>query len=206
MIVVARRTQEETRSCILACAWDLFRQLGNRTTIADIAGKLGMSSANIYRFFPSKQALSEAVCASQLGGLADAARLAASGPGGAGARIRGVLLTLYHGMRDQMVNDKRVHEVVNVAMQENWPSIDAFLQRSGALIGELIAQGQRTGEFGPGDPASLGILTLQATILIHHPTNIAQCMGDDPDAEAEALIAFALRALANKSALQGAPR
>lgn len=199
MSVAARRSPEETRSCILACAWDLFRQLGYRTTIADIAGKLGMSSANIYRFFPSKQSLSEAVCASVLGALVDAMHQAAAGPGDAKARIRAVLPMLYHGMRDQMHNEKRAHEVVDVAMQEGWPSIDRFIERCASLLGELIAEGHRAGEFGPGDPAMLGMLALQATIIIHHPTMIAQCMGDDPNAEAEAIIAFALRALTNKT-------
>ena len=59
MNIAARRTPEETRAEILAAAWDLFRELGARATIADIAEKLGMSSANVYRFFPSKQALTE---------------------------------------------------------------------------------------------------------------------------------------------------
>ena len=47
MIVLDRRSSEDTRARILATAWDLFRQLGARTTIADVAEKLGMSSANI---------------------------------------------------------------------------------------------------------------------------------------------------------------
>ena len=78
MNVSPRRTPEETRTEILDVAWDLFRELGARTTIADIAERLGMSSANVYRFFPSKQALSEAICANQLGALIAAAR--AAGP------------------------------------------------------------------------------------------------------------------------------
>ncbi len=110
---------------------------------------------------------------------------------------------LYHGMRDQMVNEKRVHEVVDIAMAESWSSIDDFIERCAALIGGLVAEGQHAGEFGPGDPAMLGMLALQATIIIHHPTMIAQCMGDDPNAEAEAIIAFALRALTNKTSPQG---
>ena len=71
MAIVERRTPEETRGCILAVAWDLFRQLGTRTTVADVADKSGMSSANVYRFFPSKQALSEAVCEGLLGEIAE---------------------------------------------------------------------------------------------------------------------------------------
>ena len=66
-----RRTPEETRTCIMRVAWDLFRQLGPRTTIADVADKSGMSSANVYRFFPSKQALVEEVCLSLLAELAE---------------------------------------------------------------------------------------------------------------------------------------
>jgi AcrR family transcriptional regulator len=79
---VSRRTADETRQCILVAAWDLFRQVGFRkTTVADIAGALGMSSANIYRFFASKDALTEAICGNLLDALIEAARTAASGPG-----------------------------------------------------------------------------------------------------------------------------
>ena len=41
MAIVERQTPEETRGRILYVAWDLFRQLGARTTVADIAAKLG---------------------------------------------------------------------------------------------------------------------------------------------------------------------
>ncbi|MFZ0209549.1 MAG: helix-turn-helix domain-containing protein, partial [Roseiarcus sp.] len=67
--VVERRSPEETRARILEVAWDLIRELGARATIADVADRLGMSSANVYRFYPSKQALSEAVAISQLGAI-----------------------------------------------------------------------------------------------------------------------------------------
>jgi len=59
MIVLDRRSSDDTRPGFFATAWDLFRQLGARTTIADVAEKLGMSSANIYRFYASKQALAK---------------------------------------------------------------------------------------------------------------------------------------------------
>ncbi len=68
-IVTERRSSEETSARILEVAWDLFRELGARTTIADVAERLGMSSANVYRFYASKQALCEAVCSHQLGAM-----------------------------------------------------------------------------------------------------------------------------------------
>ena len=135
-------------------AWELFRQLA-RTTIADIAEALGMSSANIYRFFASKNAMTEAICGNLLGGLLEARRAIANGPGAAAERIAAVLMTLHRNYRDQMTHEKRVHEVVAVAMEESWPPIDEFLQACAGLIGDLVAEGQAAGEFGPGDPMRL---------------------------------------------------
>ncbi len=206
MNVAARRPPEETRSEILAAAWDLFRQLGARATIADIAEKLGMSSANIYRFFPSKQAVMDAICVNQLGALADAARAASEGPGSAAERIAATIATLHHAMRDQMLNQSRVHEIVDVALSEQWPAIDEFHQRCAEIIARLIVEGQARGEFGPGDPAKLGMQTLVACAAIYHPTLIAQCPDPDMALPPEEIIAFALRALANQSPDREPPR
>ena len=50
------------RSEIVATAERLFRTLGyQKTTMADIAKELEMSSANVYRFFASKAELRDAV-------------------------------------------------------------------------------------------------------------------------------------------------
>ena len=197
MNIAERRSPEETRSRILEAAWDLFRQLGARTTIAEVADKLGMSSANVYRFFPSKHLLCEAVCANQLGGMTTLARETAAGPGSAAQRIRATLLTLHRAMRDQMVNEKRVHEIVDVAIQERWAPIDAYEESLVGILAELIAEGQAKGEFGPGDPAMLGLQTLCACSGIHHPTLIALYDAPDCSPTPAEIADFALRALAN---------
>ena len=58
---------ETTRAEIVTTAERLFRSLGyQKTAVADIARELGMSPANIYRFFPSKAAINEAICARTL--------------------------------------------------------------------------------------------------------------------------------------------
>ena len=197
MAIVERRTSEETRGCILAVAWDLFRQLGTRTTVADIADKSGMSSANVYRFFPSKQALSEAVCEGLLGESLKAARRALDRPGTASERIATMMLTLHRLMRDQMTDQARVHEIVQIAMDEVWPPIVDYLHKCAAMLAETIAEGQATGEFGPGDPKELGWQTMQACVVIHDPTMIAHCPAIRPEARPEQAVDFALRALAN---------
>ena len=53
-----------TRCRILAAAERFFREIGyQKTTVADIAKSLGMSPANVYRFFDSKRSINEAVVA-----------------------------------------------------------------------------------------------------------------------------------------------
>jgi AcrR family transcriptional regulator len=47
---------DEARARILEAAEKQFRRVGyHRTSVADIAAELGMSPANIYRFFPSDE-------------------------------------------------------------------------------------------------------------------------------------------------------
>src|SRR5260370_15352028 len=138
MAIAERRTPEETRSCILSVAWDLFRQLGARTTVADIADKLGMSSANVYRFYPSKQALNEAVCESVLAELLRAARRELDAPGPASKRIAAMMLTLHRQMRDQMTDHARAHEIVQIACDESWPPIADYLHKCAAMLADAI--------------------------------------------------------------------
>ena len=53
-----RLTRDETRERFMIKADELFRQFGfGKTTVADITRELGMSPANIYKFFPSKDAI-----------------------------------------------------------------------------------------------------------------------------------------------------
>ena len=192
-----RRTPEETRTCIMRVAWDLFRQLGPRTTIADVADKAGMSSANVYRFFPSKQALVEEVCLSLLAELLKVARAAIDSPGKPSERIAAMMMTLHRLMRDQLTADNRAYEIVEEAVEQKWPPIIDYLHKCAAMLAEAIAEGQASGEFGPGDPLQLGWMTLQSCVVIHDPTLIPSCTIIRPEAKPEEAVDFALRALAN---------
>lgn len=196
MTAAARRSPANVRDDIVTAAWGLFRQLGVHTTIADVAERLGMSSANIYRFFPSKQALTDAVCASQLAALTDVARAAATRPGSARERARAMILALHAAMREQMLHEARVHEIVNVALNERWPAIDAFMADCAEMLAAVIAEGQARSEFAAGDARTLALHTLFACVAVFHPALIAQRTDLDPSPEDA--VDFVLRALANR--------
>ena len=73
-------SEKDTRRLIVEAAECLFRQFGfQKTTVADIAGELHMSAANVYRFFAAKSEINEAVCMDLLGKIeAEAEKIAAS--------------------------------------------------------------------------------------------------------------------------------
>src|SRR3979411_3053437 len=94
-----RTNPDDTRARIMETAETLFRRLGfAKTTVADIAGELKMSPANVYRFFSAKNAIIEAICQRCLGELEEKAWAVARSRGSAAERIeRLVLETLtYH--------------------------------------------------------------------------------------------------------------
>src|SRR5579871_6902568 len=105
MNVPVRSSPEETRERILTAAEELFRRIGYyKTTVGDIAQALGMSSANIYRFFPSKNGIVEGLCAKILGALLAEATAAANAPGAPSQRVFNVLIKLHRHHRDHLTN------------------------------------------------------------------------------------------------------
>jgi len=89
-----------------------------------------------------------------------------------------------------------VHEIVDVAIRDNWAPIQAYQMELTEILGGVVAEGQAAGEFGPGDPAELAMLTLCACVGIHHPLMIAAIDCTGAAMAPEQIVGFALRALA----------
>ncbi len=186
----------DTRARILQEGERLFRHYGySKTTVADIARELGMSPANVYRFFPSKLAINEAICAQMLDARDAASLKIANGPGSALERIRMILLTIHHMTVSLLLDDKKVHEMVAVAMDEQWGSIRAHIHRQVGIVAQVVAEGIETGEIAKGDPLAMAICLNQGFMSQCHPQMVVQCMDDPEKASAEDLLDFLLKAL-----------
>src|SRR2546430_12421678 len=112
---------DDTRARIIESAEALFRRLGfAKTAVADIAAELGMSPANVYRFFPSKNAIVEAICQRCLGELDAKAWAVARSRGSASGRLEKLFLEVLNYHRENLITEKRVHDMVLVAMENNW--------------------------------------------------------------------------------------
>jgi AcrR family transcriptional regulator len=189
-----RRVETATR--ILDEAERLFRHYGyTKTTVADIARELGMSPANIYRFFSSKTHIHEALAERMLASREIALHAIAKRPETASGRLRAFVLDEYEFTIAQMLDETKVHEMVAVAMEQHWSVIDRHLQRVTEILSRIIAEGMKDGEFTLADPMKAARCFKACVISVCHPTVVAQCRADPGNATPEELVEFVLKAL-----------
>ena len=201
---------EETASRIIEVAEELFRRVGYaKTAVADIARELGMSPANVYRFFPSKAAINEAIAEiflEQINARLDAV-VSATTP--ASERLERFVLEQHRFNKSQFVSERRMHDMVACAMEENWPVVDAHIGAVQKMLADIVADGVRRGEFRAEiDPHEAAKAICSATTGVLHPALIAQFAHKDLESEARSLVRFLLAALVqprNASIHRGIP-
>jgi AcrR family transcriptional regulator len=199
MTLVSEQIEVDTRERILGVAERLFREIGyQKTTVADIAKLLRMSPANVYRFFDSKKAIHEGVARSMMAGVEEAAHAIATGPGSATARLRELLTTVHRMNSERYVGDSKLHEMVEVAMEESWEVCVAHIERITQAIASVIADGAAAGEFDAPDVPLAAMCTCTAMVRFFHPQMIAQA-ATKPGASLDQIIDFILAALAPRS-------
>src|ERR1700682_3745859 len=170
MALISEHVNTDTRDRILVVAERLFREIGyQKTTVADIAKMLRMSPANVYRFFDSKKAIHEGVARSLMGEVEVEAQRIANTPGPAAPRLRELLTTVHRMNSERFVGDSKLHEMVEIAMEEDWDVCVAHIELITRTIGNVIAQGATAGEFEVADLQGAALCSCAAMIKFFHP-------------------------------------
>ncbi|HMA71470.1 MAG TPA: TetR/AcrR family transcriptional regulator [Xanthobacteraceae bacterium] len=193
-----RAKPDDTRARIITTAETLFRRIGfAKTAVADIASELGMSPANVYRFFPSKNAIVEAICQRCLVEVEDQAWAVARARGPAGPRIERLILEILAYHKENVLTDQRVNDMVLAAIELSWDAIRAHKDVMRTVVEVILRDGIEAGEFEPVEPHETADLIFRSLIAFTHPMVIGQCLeeGQDLEAEARASVRFILRAI-----------
>jgi AcrR family transcriptional regulator len=198
MTLISEHIEPDTRERILVVAERLFREIGyQKTTVADIAKVLRMSPANVYRFFDSKKAIHEGVARIMMGEVEVAAQAIAARPGPAAARLRELVTTIHRMNRERYVGDSKLHEMVEIAMEESWEVCVAHMQRLTETIGQVIAEGAASGEFDAPDVPLAAMCSCTAMMRFFHPQMIAQG-ANKPGPTLDQMVDFILAGLASR--------
>jgi AcrR family transcriptional regulator len=178
----ARRNRER----ILAAATAAFAADGLSVPLDEIARRAGVGPGTLYRHFPAKEALWEAVLHDRLERLADEAEAlhrasgpSSSGPGasGPGAADPGEALL---GFIDRLVAEAAPKRDLADALASTGADVSATLAgtagRLRAAIGALLAAGQRSGSIR-GDIGLAELMAILSGILFA----LRGRSGDQPD-------------------------
>ena len=199
MTLISEHIESDTRERILEVALRLFREIGyQKTTVADIAKVLRMSPANVYRFFDSKKAIHEGVARSLMGEVEDAAQGIATKPGLAAGRLRELMTTIHRMNSERYVGNSKLHEMVEIAMEESWDVCVAHMERITQTIGSVIAEGVATGEFEAADLPLAAMCACTAMMRFFHPQMIAQC-ATKPGPSLDQMIDFVIAGLSPRA-------
>lgn len=193
----AETQRQETITRILDSAEKLFRHYGYaKTNVADVAKDLGMSPANIYRFFASKVEIHQAICARLLHTVRTLAELILSQDDvSVEQRLRQWIHAMHKITVETMMDQEKAHEMVIVALERDWHVVDAHIDRLNLIVADAIREGILAGEFPEQDPDSAARCFGAATVLLCHPQMVAQCLAKPNRATPEELVEFAIRAL-----------
>jgi AcrR family transcriptional regulator len=206
MTLTAEHIETDTRERILVVAERLFRQIGyQKTTVADIAKELRMSPANVYRFFDSKKAIHEGVARTLMGGVEEAAQAIAGASGPAAARLRELMKTVHRMNTERYVGDSKLHEMVSIAMEEDWGVCVNHMQLVTEIIGSVIAQGAASGEFEVADLQTAAMCTCTGMMRFFHPQMIAQC-ATKPGPSIDEMVDFVIAGLSPRAKVAGKAR
>jgi AcrR family transcriptional regulator len=189
---------EETRARIMETAEALFRRLGfAKTTVADITSELDMSPANVYRFFSSKNAIVQAICQRCLGELEAKIWAVARSREPAAQRLERLLLEVLAYHKENLLEEQRVSDLVQFAMQESWQAIMAHKEIHRSVIELILRDGIEAGDFEPVDPRETSTTIQRALVGFCHPLMLGQGLqeGHNLESDARAVIRLLLHGI-----------
>jgi AcrR family transcriptional regulator len=196
------KESDEARARILEAAEEQFRRVGyHKTSVADIASELDMSPANVYRFFPSRDAINESICGRVLNEIADLALSIAHANAPVLEKLDRLLTAVHRHNKMTLVKQRHMHDLIVAAMQENWAIIRTHIDRMATIFEAIIREGVEAGEFDvDATEAARAVQSAFAAFL--HPILIEHCVqhGGDTEAGLRTQIRFILKALGKSAA------
>jgi AcrR family transcriptional regulator len=146
--------EHERREQILRAADEHFRHYGYaKTTVADLAKAIGVSAAYVYRFFESKQAIGEAVCAMTLARIDDELLgIAADSDRSASERLRALYRCLADRGIELFFKERKLHDLVTAAVEGRFPSVMRHKQIMLDAATRVVQDGRASGEFEKKTP------------------------------------------------------
>jgi AcrR family transcriptional regulator len=157
---------------ILDAAEDVLRRFGPaKATVVDVAQALGVSHGSVYRHFPSKAALRDAVTERWLSRIVAPLATVAAEDGPAPERLRRWLDLLIAAKRSRARDDPELFATYIALATEAREVVQAHVATLVGQIAQIIADGIARGEFATSDQVVAARAVFDATARFHNPAH-----------------------------------
>jgi AcrR family transcriptional regulator len=185
-----------SRERILEAAVCVLRRFGpEKATVIDVARALGVTHASVYRYFPSKSALRDAVVQQWLEMMKPPLEAVAAEKGPAPERLRRWLDLLIAAKRKRATDDPELFAAYHKLASEARELVRAHIDELVGQAARIIAGGVAQGEFDCADSSAAGRAILYATSRFHNPAHGAEWSDPAIDTRLEEVWHLLLRGL-----------
>ncbi|MEV6318274.1 TetR family transcriptional regulator [Streptomyces sp. NPDC051776] len=188
-----------TPARILEATEEVLRRYGPaKATVVDVARALGVSHGSVYRHFPSKAALREAVTERWLNRTSEALSSTATGPGPAETRLEHWLCELFAAKRHKAGDDPELFATYMALICESSSVVERHIADLVDQLARILQDGHEQGTFRAPDGddyTTEARAVFDATNRFHDPAYAAEWTSPEITTAYEAVTALVLRGL-----------
>ena len=186
-----------TTEQILDTAEEVLRRYGPaKASVVDVARALDVSHGSVYRHFPSKAALRDAVTERWLARVSEPLKAVIARPDSASRRMHDWLVMLATTKQGMATGDPELFETFHELTLASREVVAAHVEHLADQLARIVADGMASGEFAGGYARTVGLAVLHATARFHHPAHAGEWSEPDLDDQLEAVYHLILAGLA----------
>jgi AcrR family transcriptional regulator len=181
---------------ILEATEDVLRRFGlAKATVVDVARALDVSHGSVYRHFPSKASLREAVAKRWLDRVDVPLREIAESTGPAPARLERWLRALFAAKYKRVCEDPEMFATYLTLARDACAAVKAHKDGLVDQIAHMLSDGVEQGTFDVADVRATARAMFDATIRFHHPAHSEEWCDPATPARIDAVLTLLLRGL-----------
>jgi AcrR family transcriptional regulator len=181
---------------ILEATEDVLRRFGlAKATVVDVARALDVSHGSVYRHFPSKASLREAVAKRWLDRVDVPLREIAESTGPAPARLERWLRALFAAKYKRVCEDPEMFATYLTLAREACAAVKAHKDGLVDQVAHILSDGAKEGAFDVADVKATARAVFDATIRFHHPAHSEEWCDPATSARIDAVLALLLKGL-----------
>jgi len=189
--------KQDTAEIILTAAVNRFSEYGyNKTTMAEIAEDAGMSAANIYRYYKSKEEIAAACAKSCMSEKADVLKeIVRDKNSSASEKLENYVLTTLRMSQEAALENKKIDEVCAEITKSKPELIHDKIASNKALLIEILSFGNQTGEFNVDDIMDTATAINAMIVVFDVPMFMSLYTKEQFEEKAHSVIKFLLTGL-----------